>query len=592
MFQLSAFRQALCALPFAWLWFVLINELRVEWTVNPQYSYGWAVPLLCVFLIWQRMQKAESGKRKAEIHFSFQLSKFQLFTLALCALLYAPTRLVQEANPGWRLVSWALAIEVVGITLCALSLMTESSSQRAEAGKESAGEKAESRKQKAETGSEEVESGKRKAGMADFLFPVVFFLVAVPWPSKIEYLLIQGLTRADTNVTAELLGWLGIPAMPHGNVIEVATGMVGIDEACSGIRSFQATLMISLFLGELYRLTVFRRSVLCLAGFALSFLFNLARMSLLVWVAARQGLAAIASWHDPAGVTILVACFLALWLAAVWLGKKQGVEGGKRPGEIGEDISRAKEGGGRPGEVTNQTSRAKEGAGQRTTGIPTLSTFNFQLSTLQKLALALGTWIVVSEVSVEAWYRSHETRVPEAAQWTTAWPAENPTLKELPLAGVTRQILRYDEGRSATWREGDWVWQAVFLRWRPGRTAMHLAQNHTPEVCMTGAGHTLKSISPQEWFEVNGLRMPFLAYQVTDAPQPFFVFYCLWDDRAGAQGFKTMGLTYGNRLAPVLAGLRNPGQRSLEIAVTGPENPEEARTALRAELNKLIVFQP
>ena len=125
--------------------------------------------------------------------------------------------------------------------------------------------------------------------------------------------LIQGLTRVDTNITAELLGWLGIPAMPHGNVIEVATGMVGIDEACSGIRSFQATLMISLFLGEFYSLGALRRVLCVFAGFALSFLFNLARMSLLVWVAARKGVEAIASWHDPAGVTILVACFFSLW---------------------------------------------------------------------------------------------------------------------------------------------------------------------------------------------------------------------------------------------------------------------------------------
>ena len=117
----------------------------------------------------------------------------------------------------------------------------------------------------------------------------------------------------------ELIGWLGIPALPHGNVIEVATGEVGISDACSGIRSFQATLMISLFLGELYRLSGVRRAVLCLGGFAMSFLFNLVRISLLVWVAASHGIAAIANWHDPAGVTILVACFCGLWAFAVLL---------------------------------------------------------------------------------------------------------------------------------------------------------------------------------------------------------------------------------------------------------------------------------
>jgi hypothetical protein len=200
-------------------------------------------------------------------------------------------------------------------------------------------------------------------------------------------------------------------------------------------------------------------------------------------------------------------------------------------------------------------------------------------------------WILLTEFSVEAWYRWHEARVPAATQWTVAWPTNDASFKELPLAGITRQILRYDEGRCAAWEEGGLKWQAVFLRWKPGRTAIHLAQNHTPAVCMTAAGHTLNAISPQEWFEVNGLRMPFLAYQVTDAPRPFFVFYCLWDDRASAQGFETMSLTYGNRLAPVLAGLRNPGQRSIEIAVSGPDNAAEAEADLRAELEKLIKSQ-
>ena len=322
-FPVSGFRQALCALPLAWLWFVLINELRVEWTVNPQYGYGWAVPLLCVFLIWQRIQKAKCGSQKVEsgkqkFISAFRFPHFYFLLLLGSAPLYAPTRLVQEANPGWRLVSWALAIEVVVLTLALLHFAFQTSGKN--------------------------EFPLSAFRFSDFVFPVCFFLVAVPWPSLIEQPVIQGLTRADTSVTAELLGWLGIPAMPHGNVIEVATGYVGIDEACSGIRSFQATLMISLFLGELYRLTVFRRSVLCLAGFALSFFFNLARMSLLVWVAARKGLAAIASWHDPAGVTILVACFLCLWGMGVWLRGKRGAEGG------GQRAEGKAESGGRKGE--------------------------------------------------------------------------------------------------------------------------------------------------------------------------------------------------------------------------------------------------
>ena len=89
-------------LPLAWLWFTLINHLRVEWAVNPQYAYGWAVPFLCLYLIWtkveSRKQKAESGGGKAETLKAemlknpsaesptpFSFSAFQLFSFSAFA---------------------------------------------------------------------------------------------------------------------------------------------------------------------------------------------------------------------------------------------------------------------------------------------------------------------------------------------------------------------------------------------------------------------------------------------------------------------------------------------------------------------------
>src|SRR6267154_758571 len=180
-------RRALICLPFAWLWFVLVNHLRVEWTLNPQYGYGWAVPFLCAYLIWGKLEnrnkKAEIESWKPEAGFlNFRISAF---CFLLLAFLYFPTRLVQEANPDWRLVSWALAVEVTGLSLLFLHF-NASTLQRF------------------------------NLSVREFIFPVCFFLVAVPWPTMIEQPLIQGLTRADAGATCELLGWLGIPAMPHG----------------------------------------------------------------------------------------------------------------------------------------------------------------------------------------------------------------------------------------------------------------------------------------------------------------------------------------------------------------------------------------
>src|SRR5205823_2703551 len=140
-----------------------------------------------------------------------------------------------------------------------------------------------------------------------------FFLVAVPWPTFVEHPTVELLTRGNVGAVVELLNAFGIPAIPQGNVIEISNGLVGIDEACSGIRSVQASLMISLFLGELYRLGLLRRLALCFGGLAAAFVFNVVRTLLLTWVAAKQGLPVMAQWHDPAGVGVLVACFLSVW---------------------------------------------------------------------------------------------------------------------------------------------------------------------------------------------------------------------------------------------------------------------------------------
>jgi hypothetical protein len=214
-----------------------------------------------------------------------------------------------------------------------------------------------------------------------------------------------------------------------------------------------------------------------------------------------------------------------------------------------------------------------------TSGLQT-STFNF------KIASALAAWIVLSEVGVETWYRAHESRLPPATQWTVNWPVNNPTFKEMPLDPKALEILKCDENRSAGWRDGGIQWQTIFIRWNPG-TRVQLG--HSPNICMTGAGHTLATVSNCEWFDTGGLRLPFTVFEVTDTPQPFYIFYCMWNDRLNTSGSGALYLSLcGNRLAPVLAGLRNSGQRSLEIVVDGADSAGEAESAMRAELGKIV----
>src|SRR5438132_13258606 len=185
---------------FAALWLILWWQLSGEWSVNDQYSYGWFVPFLAIVLFWLRWEdKPQSGKEKAE-----RRKRTVAITIAIVAvLLLFPIRLFEIGNPDWRPLSWLHAICVVAITLVFLWAVGG------------------------------------KAWLRHFAFPVLFVLVAVPWISPIEMPIIQGLMRIIASVATETANLLGIPAQVQGNLIRIPGGLVGVNEACSGVRSLQ-----------------------------------------------------------------------------------------------------------------------------------------------------------------------------------------------------------------------------------------------------------------------------------------------------------------------------------------------------------------
>src|ERR1039457_3872197 len=217
----AIWRLGLPLILFGVLWADLVRQLSYTWETSEQYAYGWFVPFFAAALLWRRWLD-RPAPQLSPFNFPWpvkcpptSLGLLSAFCFLLCLLLL-PLRVIYEINPDWPLCSWLMTLTVVGISLYAVFL-----------------------------------AGGWK-WVRHFAFPVCFILVAVQWPYRIDHGLTQGLMRVVAGLTVELLGWLNIPAFQHGNLIEVSTGVVGIDEACSGIRSFQSTLMAALFLGELY----------------------------------------------------------------------------------------------------------------------------------------------------------------------------------------------------------------------------------------------------------------------------------------------------------------------------------------------------
>ena len=209
---------------------------------------------------------------------------------------------------------------------------------------------------------------------------------------------------------------------------------------------------------------------------------------------------------------------------------------------------------------------------------------------LRWLPLTLVAWLVLVEGGTAFWYRSQESRLPRAASWSVELPRDNATFRESPLSEAAKGLLRPDEVISASWTEtGNLQWRVIYLRWNPGRVAGYLAALHTPQICMPGAGFTLKASSPVKLFASQGVQLPFRGYTFEKDGFPIHVFYCRWEDRPHKETSVGEDPSRLALLRSVWTGRITGGQRVLEVAIRGAADQQEAEGALARELDKIII---
>jgi exosortase/archaeosortase family protein len=138
------------------------------------------------------------------------------------------------------------------------------------------------------------------AGFAIVLFAELYRIGVMRAPSQVFPLSVG----CACFIGAHLL--VGIPAVREGHVIQLPKTRVGVDEACSGIRSLQSTLMAAMFIGDLTLRRWRTRVALLVAGVALAIIGNWGRSLYLSLTAHRGGSDSLNAVHDSAGWTVLV----------------------------------------------------------------------------------------------------------------------------------------------------------------------------------------------------------------------------------------------------------------------------------------------
>ncbi|HEY9247710.1 MAG TPA: exosortase/archaeosortase family protein [Rariglobus sp.] len=121
-----------------------------------------------------------------------------------------------------------------------------------------------------------------------------------------------------TDIVLEALHLLGVAATTSGNIIQLAHTSVGVEEACSGVRSLLSCFVAALFFSATLVRNPRARILLIALAPPLAFGMNILR-SLGLTLLANAGVDIGGQWHDLTGFAVLGVTAIILGGIAVWL---------------------------------------------------------------------------------------------------------------------------------------------------------------------------------------------------------------------------------------------------------------------------------
>ena len=445
---------AAVTVPICCLVVLLSVYLWPEWTKNPDLSHGFFAPLIFALLVWEGTRTGPTRWLSGSAGLGIVIALILLGAVGMLGL-----GGLLAASVGWShaVVKFSLTASFAGLLLAGwLVLSTDSV---------------------------------RAIPFNWTVFcAIALWLLAAPLPTGTYSRLTLALQGSVTTGVLNALHMLGIPARQAGNIIELATTTVGVEEACSGIRSLISCLYAGLFFSAWLLRTPGRRVLLIVAAPLLAISMNFAR-SLSLTLMANRGVDILGFWHDATGYAIL-------GLTAALLG---GLASLLSPPNKGPDSSSV------PASARLST--------------PGLAVFS---SGLAALLLLGGIFAWLSPTPAPA---SPEARIPV----TSLLPAQAPGWQVASAGDLYRfsGILQTEHLVERTYfraGKGQPVQINVYVaHWVAGAASVSLVASHTPDACWPGAGW-LPEPTPdrQVRLELSGATLPVAEHRIfrhTGSPQ-------------------------------------------------------------------------
>jgi len=253
-----------------------IQFLLDQWNL-PEYSYGYLIPLIAIFLVWQRKDRlAVLPFDGSWTGFAVVIAGLALFVMGTLGSVYA-------------IIQYAMLVVIVGLVLAF--------------------------------------SGKKAFRL--MVPAMVMLLFMIPLPGFLYHELSGQLQLISSKLGVALIRLFGISVYLEGNVIDLGSLQLQVVEACNGLRYLFPLVTLSFISAYFFQSALWKRVVIVLSSAPITVLMNSLRIGVIGILSEYYGKSAAEGFlHDFEGWIIFMACIGILLLEMLLLAR---IGGDRRP---------------------------------------------------------------------------------------------------------------------------------------------------------------------------------------------------------------------------------------------------------------------
>ncbi|MCP5299937.1 MAG: VPLPA-CTERM-specific exosortase XrtD, partial [Chromatiaceae bacterium] len=205
-----------------------VEQAVGNWS-KEEYSYGYFVPVLVAFFVWQKKNDL------AKVHLQMSWSGVLLTVVGLLIVAFG------ELGTLYVMVQYGFVVTLHGIALALLGWQ----------------------------------------GYRLVAPPLALLFFAVPLPNFLYNNLSASLQLVSSKIGVWVVRSFGISVFLEGNVIQLATMKLQVAEACSGLRYLFPLMAVGFIVAYMYRAPMWKRAVLFLSTIPITVLMNSIRIGLI-----------------------------------------------------------------------------------------------------------------------------------------------------------------------------------------------------------------------------------------------------------------------------------------------------------------------